>query len=158
MHFEVRDPELNLGKQCEDVLRSLPEWFGIESALVAYAEKIQELPTYTASACNRVIGFLSIKQHFPQSAEIYVMGVMPEFHYMGVGRALLERAWADLGKKAVKFLQVKTLSPSKPDEAYRKTRHFYLSAGFLPLEEMQDLWGAGNPCLVMIKNLEANGE
>jgi uncharacterized damage-inducible protein DinB len=50
------------------------------------------------------------------------------------------------------FLQVKTLGPSHPDAGYKKTRQFYSSMGFQPLEEIPDLW-PGNPCMLMIKTL-----
>jgi len=156
MFFEVNKPGLEQGKQCEEVLRSLPEWFGIESALLTYAAEINFLPTYTAVASGRTIGFVTVRQHFSESAEIRIMGVVPEFQYRGVGRALLETVETDLSRRGVKFLQVKTLSPSRPDAAYRKTRRFYLSAGFSPLEEMPELWGAENPCLILVKKLEEN--
>lgn len=154
MDFEIRAAELELGSQCEAVLRNLPEWFGIESALQAYVDKVEYLPTYTAVAHDRVIGFLSIKKHFAESVEIHVMGILPEFHRMGIGRALQREAELDLVAQGVKFLQVKTLSPSSPNTDYAKTREFYLSMGFSPLEEMPDLWGAENPCLIMVKSLE----
>lgn len=154
MDYHIRAAELELGAECEVVLRSLPEWFGIESALQAYVNKLNCLPTYTVVAGERVVGFLSVERHFSESAEIHVMGILPEFHRMGIGRALLKKAESDLVKERVKFFQVKTLSPSSPDKSYAKTREFYLSMGFSPLEEMSELWGAENPCLIMIKSLE----
>ena len=154
MNFEIRAAELKLGSSCEVALRSLPQWFGIESAIQVYIKKIEILPTYTAVAENRVVGFLSIEKHFAESAEIHVMGILPEFHRMGIGIALLNKAELDLVAQGVRFLQVKTLSPSNPDKNYATTRRFYLSMGFLPLEEMPELWGVENPCLIMIKSLE----
>ncbi len=158
MDLKIKDAELGLGPQCETVLRNLPEWFGIESALQAYVEKVNLLPTYIACTDNRAVGFLTLEKHFPESAEIHVMGIMPEFHRMGIGRALQRRAEFDLQAKGVKFLQVKTLSFSSSNKEYAETRKFYLAMGFSPLEEMPDLWGAGNPCLIMIKSLEVNHE
>ncbi|MFA6119201.1 MAG: hypothetical protein WCT85_06020 [Parachlamydiales bacterium] len=51
-------------------------------------------------------------------------------------------------------MTVKTLSPSADDENYAKTRAFYLSMGFYPLEEFKTLWDENNPCLFMIKVLK----
>ena len=34
-----------------------------------------------------------------------------------------------------------------------RTRAFYESVGFMPLEERNDIWGAGNPCLISVKPL-----
>lgn len=154
MDFCIRAAELEQGAESEVILRSLPEWFGIESALKAYVGQVDRLPTYLVLADERVAGFLSVEKHFSESAEIHVMGILPEFHRMGIGRALLMKAESDLVTQGVKFLQVKTLSKSSPDKNYAKTREFYLSMGFMPLEEMPELWGAENPCLILIKSLE----
>ena len=51
------------------------------------------------------------------------------------------------------FLQVKTLSPARPDEGYAKTRAFWLACGFRPLEELPTLWDADNPALQLIKTV-----
>ena len=56
-------------------------------------------------------------------------------------------------EQGVRLLEVKTLGPSHPDAGYARTRHFYESHGFLPLEETE-LWGEGTPCLIMVKPLE----
>ncbi len=50
-----------------------------------------------------------------------------------------------------------TLAPSKSDAGYVKTRAFYLAYGFRALEEFQDLWGAENPALQMIKVIPRAG-
>ena len=41
-------PKLDARAQCEEVLRSLPMWFGIEDALVMYADDTLRLPTFAA--------------------------------------------------------------------------------------------------------------
>jgi len=84
------------------------------------------------------------------------MGVRPETHHRGVGRALVERAEAYLRDKDAEYLQVKTLSAAHPDEGYARTRRFYRAMGFRPLQEFPTLWGEANPCLQMIKSLEAS--
>jgi hypothetical protein len=53
----------------------------------------------------------------------------------------------------IEYLQVKTLSDSHPDEGYVKTRAFYRSVGFRPLEEMRELWSPDQPALLLIKRL-----
>jgi hypothetical protein len=50
-------------------------------------------------------------------------------------------------------LQVKTLSASRPDPGYDKTRAFYLAFGFRPLEEFPTLWYPSNPALQLIKSI-----
>lgn len=46
---------------------------------------------------------------------------------------------------------VKTLGESHPDVNYKSTREFYYKAGFFPLEEIKEIWGKENPCLIMVK-------
>jgi ribosomal protein S18 acetylase RimI-like enzyme len=97
-------------------------------------------------------GVLLAVRHFPRSAEIYLMAVDPAVHRQGAGRALVATLEADLIADGVEFLQVKTLGPSHPDPGYARTRQFYASVGFRPLEEITGLW-PDNPCLIMIKTL-----
>ena len=150
----VHEPQLNLGKTCEPILRALPQWFGIDEAIVHYVEETDTLPTLLATVDGQTAGFLAIKHHSEFSAEIYVMGVNTEFHRLGVGRALIDKTEQVLKAQHVEFLQVKTLSPAHPDPNYAKTRKFYHSMGFKPLEEFKTLWGEHNPCLQMIKTLK----
>jgi GNAT superfamily N-acetyltransferase len=134
---------------CESILRELPEWFGIASTVTEYVNSVAELPTFAVGAD----AFLSLKQHSPYAAEIYVMGVRPERHRQGLGRALVAAAEQHLRELGVEYLQVKTLGPSHPSRGYAATRRFYEALGFRPLEEIHGLWAEGNPCLVLVKRL-----
>jgi GNAT superfamily N-acetyltransferase len=154
MGFTIEAPSNGKASLCEPILRSLPDWFGIEEDLRKYLAEINRLPTFLALDRGGVLGFLTLKQHFPHSAEILVMGCLPEVHRQGVGRALIERAEDWLLDQGVEYLQVKTLGPSRPDPSYEITKMFYLSLGFEPLEEMNKIWDENNPCLVMVKKLE----
>lgn len=149
----LRGPVLNQGAACEAVLRALPQWFGIESAILQYRQEIDELPTFMAQRGGQVVGFLTLKQHNPYAAELYVMGVLPECRGQGLGRALLQQAETYLRAGWVEYFQVKTLGPSDPDENYAATRGFYQAHGFRPLEEIPQIWGADNPCLILVKRL-----
>jgi ribosomal protein S18 acetylase RimI-like enzyme len=151
--MRIEGPLLGQGPVCEAVLRALPEWFGIEEATVQYIHDVDELPTFVAFVDGRAVGFMSVMQHFPQAAELYVLGVLPEMHRQGIGQALLSAVEAYLREQGVEYLQVKTLSASHPDVGYAKTRAFYESVGFKPLEEFPTLWGEANPCLLMVKTL-----
>jgi GNAT superfamily N-acetyltransferase len=157
MTVVVQGPFLGRAFVCEPILRSLPEWFGIEEATRQYVQDIEGLPTFVALTDAQVVGFLTLRQHSEYAAEIHVMGVRPEMHRRGVGRLLVDGAEEYLRRRGVEYLQVKTLSPTHPDENYARTRKFYLSVGFRPLEEFPELWGKENPCLQMIKAL-ANDE
>jgi len=135
------------------VLQALRHWFGIESANEAYEADIDQLPTFVAHSGEQVVGFVSVKHHFPASAELYVLGVRPERHRQGIGRRMLYQVEAWLREQGVEYLQVKTRGPSQPDEGYERTRAFYRALGYQPLEEMLTLWDESNPALLMVKRL-----
>lgn len=151
----VAAPSDNVPRDVERLLRGLPEWFGIEHSLVQYVEDARHLPTYVVRDSERgsIIAILLIKRHFAGAAEVQLMAVDRRWHRRGAGRALLRAAVTDLTGEGVRFLQVKTLSPSHPDKNYALTRMFYLAEGFTPLEEFPDLWDTGNPCLQLVKAL-----
>jgi GNAT superfamily N-acetyltransferase len=143
----------------ERLLRALPGWFGIESAVAGYVQAARTLATYLAwplatpgRPADQPAGVLLAARHFPGSAEIHLMAVEPGLHRRGAGRALVGALEADLRAEGVELLQVKTLGPSRPDPGYDRTRQFYADLGFRPVEEIHGLW-PGNPCLVMIKVL-----
>ena len=137
----------------ETLLRALPEWFGIESAIQDYVKGAPLLDAWTAWLDDDAMGMLLAKSHAPQSAEVILMGVLPELQGKGIGSRLLEAAEIHLCAAGVRFLQVKTLSPACEYEPYARTRAFYASRGFVPLEEFLSLWGEGNPCLQYVKAL-----
>jgi ribosomal protein S18 acetylase RimI-like enzyme len=144
----VEEPEAR-SELCREILDALPGWFGLPDAVDRYVQEVPELPTF---AVDRD-GFLSLKEHTDAAAEIYVMGVRPESHRRGIGTALLEAAEAFLRERGIEYLQAKTLGPSHPSEHYAATRAFYAARGFRPLEELTEIWGKDNPCLIMVKRL-----
>lgn len=156
MSIVISSPLEGQSRMCEPIIRSLPEWFGIESAIVHYVEEINRMPTFLAIDESAAIGFITICRHFVSAAEIYVMAVRREYHRRGVGRLLIARSESWLRADGVRFFQVKTLSPAHSDSNYAKTRLFYENMGFEPLEEFKSLWGESNPCLLMIKHLNRN--
>lgn len=135
------------------ILRELPDWFGIEEAIIEYVEGVKNTDFYAAYDSGRPVGFISIKSNNEYTSEIYVMGILKQFHKRGIGKSLLETAKEDLLKNKIKFLMVKTLGESHPDENYKNTREFYVRAGFYPLEEIKEIWGEANPCLIMVKTI-----
>ena len=148
----ITDSELK-GQICESILRSLPLWFGIESAIVDYIKDTKAMKTWVAYEGELAVGFATTHYHSAASAEIHVLGILAKFHRQGIGRQLLNVVEGDLRHEGVKFLSVKTLSESRVNEEYARTRAFYLSVGFTPLQEFKTLWGKENPCLLLVKAL-----
>jgi GNAT superfamily N-acetyltransferase len=151
--YTIEGPCFGQAAICAPILRSLPAWFGIEAAIRQYTAEIDHLPSFLARETGEVMGFLTIKQHYPVSAEVLVMGILPAAHRQGLGRALLHQAQVWLKDQGVEYLQVKTLGPSNPDENYAQTRAFYLALGFQPFEEFPQIWDENNPCLILVKRL-----
>ena len=149
----LRDEPSGAGPTCRRILAALPTWFGIPESVDDYVAVADRTPTIVATLGGTAVdvGMATILRHSEYSAEIYVMGVLPEYHRMGIGRALLRRAEESLARDGVEFLQVKTLSPRHPDEGYERTRAFYLASGFRPLEEFPLLWSPDQPALQLIK-------
>lgn len=55
MYLNIKGPLLGQALVCEPILRSLPEWFGIEEAIVRYLAEIASLPVFpTYVGVNRL--------------------------------------------------------------------------------------------------------
>jgi coenzyme F420-0:L-glutamate ligase/coenzyme F420-1:gamma-L-glutamate ligase len=146
--LEITDPA-ERSRIAEAVLRDLPEWFGIEEATAAYIDAAAGLPTFAVED----VGFLCVKQHTPRAAELYVMGVRRERHRRGIGRALVAAGEAWCRVHGIRYLQVKTLGPSRESRGYGATRAFYEAMGFVALEEIQGFWDEENPALILVKDV-----
>ncbi len=134
-------------------LRELPEWFGIEKSIVEYVENVKDKDFYAVYDNEKPVGFISLKYNNYYTAEVYVMGILKKYHRRGIGNQLIQRCEEKAKLNNIKYLMVKTLGESHPDENYKKTRHFYSKVGFYPLEEIKEIWGKENPCLIMVKNI-----
>lgn len=137
----------------EQILRKLPNWFGIEEAVQNYIATSRDKVFYAAFDGDEEIGFLYLKPHNPYTAELYVIGLLERYHRHGIGRDLVLRAEQYLRAKNYRFLMVKTLGESGKSEHYDRTRQFYQSIGFYPMEEFTEIWGEENPCLIMVRNV-----
>jgi ribosomal protein S18 acetylase RimI-like enzyme len=147
--------EIREGKDllCREILNSLPEWFGIPEAIDAYVEGVKQQPMLICKETSKgsIVGFLSLRLHTPFATEAYVLGIRREWHRQGCGTMLFNAASELIRTRGARFLTVKTLAATNPDPNYTLTRQFYEKIGFLPIEVFASLWGAQNPCLLMIK-------
>jgi len=137
---------------CDKILRALPNWFGDEYSLADYVAGVGDKPFYCAYDGASPVGFVSILPHNPHTAEIYVMGILETHHRMGIGKKLVEICQDYCRTHGHEFLTVKTLAATHPDPYYAKTRKFYESMGFKPIEIFPTLWGEANPCLFMAQH------
>lgn len=141
--------------RCEAIIRSLPDWFGLEEGIAEARGYLETQDGLVAEEGGEVLGFLTFASDVPESVEITWMAVAPGAHRRGIGRALTEALVARARADARHLLLVRTLADSHPSPEYAATRAFYRSMGFLPLAVLPDLWGPANPCLLMVRPLDA---
>jgi len=139
---------------CQSVLSALPNWFGIPESTAEYVAGVQDKPFYLVYDGDDPVGFVSIKAHNAYTAEIYVMGLLENYHRKGLGRVLVQACEDYCRRRDMMFLTVKTLDQANPDPYYKRTRLFYEAMGFKPLETFPLLWDESNPCLFMAKIIQ----
>lgn len=139
---------------CSRVLRALPEWFGIEEAIVEYTGKVRELPFIRIEINGSAVGFCALKVNFRVNTDLYVLGILREYQGMGLGTEMIEFIEDYCRREGIPYMTVKTLSGRHRDPSYALTRKFYEKCGFVPFEEFLTLWGEDNPCLYMLKKVQ----
>ena len=137
--------------QC--VLDDLPDWFGREDARRDNVNTSRDLPMFVAKNGLDTLGFLSLRTHTTDHAEIFVMGVRKAWHRRRIGTALVTAAVAHARASGISFMTVKTVAESVPDPNYAATRAFYKAMGFRPFEILDTLWDADTPCVVMMRQI-----
>jgi len=69
-----------------NILEALPDWFGIPEAREGYIKESADKIFFCAYDGDRPVGFLYLKETGSATAELYVMGVLKEYHRHGIGR------------------------------------------------------------------------
>ena len=155
MEYEILEINDNAKKveYTEVILRKLPEWFGIEEALVEYVNTVYKYPYWAAFDRDNCIGFFSGEIHYNRTGEVYVCAIDPEYHGKGIGTLLYKKLEKYFAQKGCEYVIVKTLSDINPDVNYAKTRAFYSKMGFKELITLTEMWDDENLCLIMIKRI-----
>ncbi len=135
-----------------EVLKDLPEWFGIPESTQAYIEGATTLQVWAAYQESDLTGFVSLSYSSEDCAEIDCLGVKKSYQGRKIGSQLLANLESEARKK-VDYLQVKTVAEGS-NKDYDRTNVFYRSLGFKKLEIFPQLWGSQNPCQILIKKLE----
>lgn len=135
------------------ILEALPNWFGIPEAREEYIEKSVKQPFFAAFDGENAVGFLYLAETGRDTAELYVMGVLKEYHRRGVGKMLFAAAKQRAKELGYSFLQVKTVQMGKYPE-YDATNRFYLALGFGEFEVFPTLWDEWNPCQIYVMSLK----
>ena len=148
---EVKDENQKKAVVAE-VLKDLPEWFGIPESTQAYIEGATTLQVWVAYQESDLTGFISLSYSSEDCAEIDYLGVKKAYQGRKIGNQLLATLESEARKK-VDYLQVKTVAEGS-NKDYDRTNVFYRSLGFKKLEIFPQLWGSQNPCQILIKKLE----
>ena len=139
---EITDDTVKM-KVTADILNALQEWFELDDAREEYIRSSVGKAFFCAYENDNPVGFLYLKQTGKDTVELAVMGILKEYHRMGMGT---ESAVSDHGYS---FIQVKTVARGKYPE-FDKTNDFYVSLGFKELEIFPTLWDEQNPCQIYI--------
>jgi len=150
----IRKIEIEDIPACTSILRSLPQWFGIEQAILNYEQSLNDLDGYVAEDGSSIVGFVGLKRYGAFSIEIHIIGIQPERRSSGIGKKLLEYVEENATTPSTRLLHTKTLAPSSPDENFAETRLFWKSSGYIPMEA-NELWGTDNPCQIMVKPIRS---
>lgn len=146
-------PTLKREAECEAILRSLPQWFGIEESLTSYARDTGVMPTFAVDGPEGLRGFITLLEHFPESWEVHCIAVSASVRGTGIGTRLLAHAEKWLAQRSARFLQIKTIAAEKPDPHFNQTREYYVRRGYTPVEVFPIIWHPSNPALQLIKAL-----
>jgi GNAT superfamily N-acetyltransferase len=141
------------GAECASILAELPEWFGIPQSNADYAEAAEREQAWVAEDSGESLGLMVLVDQGFSAIDVHLLAVRPHLHRHGVGRALIEQAIAVARELGKSYVTVKTRGPSLPYAPYERTRAFYEAVGFESLEEITEIWGPENPCLLMIMSV-----
>lgn len=149
MQIKQINSDTHKGNIAGSILESLPDWFGIPQATEEYIAGSNGKPFFCAYDGEKPVGFLYLKETGRHTVELAVMGVLKEYHRLGIGRKLFDEAKEAAKQQGYSFIQVKTVQMGRYD-IYDDTNRFYLSLGFRELEVFPALWDECNPCQIYI--------
>ena len=122
---------------CRSIIKDLPEYFGLPECNEVYAKGVREHTNFAVQHQGVFVGLLSLAFPYPQTGQIYWMGILRQHQGKGLGRSLVHTAVQFAKQKGAKLLTVETLSKKASDENYLKTYSFYETLGFQPLFDLR---------------------
>jgi len=151
----VRDLRPEDAAACDDIVRSLPYFFGSESGVATCARAVRTQRGWIAEVSGETQAFLVVDYPLPSAPEITWMAARAGWRRRGLGRALVGRAVHELTRAGADVLSVLTLAGSVPEtgtDTYAGTRAFYRSMGFLAVREIHPR-GWDSPALLLARPL-----
>ena len=151
MIFKIEDRDRK-EKISREILCELPDWFGLPESTAEYISCSKEMPFWADIENRQVRGFIALKETSPYTLEIYVMGVLKEFHRYKIGTNLFKACYEYAKEHGYLYMQVKTVKEGCYD-VYDRTNAFYKKIGFKEFECFPILWDECNPCQVYIMSI-----
>ncbi len=136
-----------------DVLHSPPNWFPSPAIDQIMGKEQKDLPFWGYEEKGNYLGFLFWKGKVKHTAEIYVIGLLPDYQRKRIGTALFQEICIYAKEQEYKFLQVQTIDNGWY-EIYNHAQFFYEKTGHCKLEVFPTLWDEMNPCLMMVIDLK----
>lgn len=134
------------------ILSDLPEWFGLPESTEQYIQCSKDMPFWADIEDEKARGFIVLKETSPYTVELYVMGVLKEFHRKKIGKQLFQHCYDYSKKHGYLYMQVKTVKEGCYEE-YDRTAAFYKNLGFKEFECLPTLWDKWNPCQIYVMSL-----
>jgi len=104
---EIKDNELKKNI-CTEVLRDLPEWFGLEDSLLEYVKNVTKYPFFVSYLDGEVVGFYSLREENKSCLDMYVLGIKKKYHGLGYGTLLQDYVTKYAINKGYDYLMVLT--------------------------------------------------
>ena len=137
----------------EDVLKDLPEWFGIEESTRHYIDKVVKYKFMALYVGEHAVGFYSLREENKDVLDMYVLGIKKQYHGRGLGSTLQDFVNDYAKTHGYSYVMVLTLSEKHSDKGYALTRDFYHKNGFIDIYQSDKIWDKSNPTQIMIKKL-----
>jgi GNAT superfamily N-acetyltransferase len=140
---------------CDEIIASLPYFFGIDAGVRACAEAVRSQRGWVAEVDGVVRAFLTVDHPLPGAPEITWMASHAGWRRRGLGGSLVERAAAELATDGCRLLSVLTLAASVSEDGadtYAGTRDFYRNHGFVDVREILPV-GWDEPALLLVRPL-----
>ena len=152
MIFKIEDRDRK-EKIAREILCGLQEWFVLPESTSEYITYSKEMSFWADMENRQARGFIALKETSTYTLEIYVMGVLKEFHRYKIGTKLFKACYDYAKEQGYLYMQVKTVKEGCYD-VYDITNTFYKKIGFKEFECFPTLWDQWNPCQIYIISIK----
>jgi GNAT superfamily N-acetyltransferase len=149
---QTRELRTSDAQACDEVVLSLPTFFGHEGGRQDCARAVRTQRGWVACENDEIVGFVTVAPSTQETLEITWMAVRQDKRRHGIGQLLIGRVASETEQP----LLVLTAGPSSPEpdadphDNYEGTRRFYRKMGFVPVKELTPS-GWAQPALLLLR-------